>query len=92
VTRIDIERLAAAPPTFRITLHDDDGSSTVHEVRIDAGSVRLAERFASHAAFVEACLRFLLAREPKESILPDFDVGVIGRYFPDWDRTLSVGP
>ena len=91
MTRIDVERLAAAPPAFRVTLRDDDGSSTVHEVRIDPASEPLAERFASPEAFVEACFRFLLAREPKGSILQDFDVSVIGRYFPEWQRTLSAG-
>jgi hypothetical protein len=31
---------------------------------------------------IEAAFRFLLAREPKESILARFDVSVISRYFP----------
>jgi hypothetical protein len=92
VTRIDVQRLGVAPSTFRVTLLDEDGSSTTHTVRIDEGSVPLAERFASQDAFVEACFRFLLAREPKESILPDFDVTAIGRYFPGWERTLSAEP
>jgi hypothetical protein len=37
---------------------------------------------------LEAAFRFLLDREPKESILGRFDVTVISRYFPEFDREL----
>jgi hypothetical protein len=37
---------------------------------------------------VEAAFRFLLDREPKESILARFDVTVIARYFPEFEREL----
>jgi hypothetical protein len=30
-------------------------------------------------------MRFLLDREPKESILSAFDTGVVRRYFPEFD-------
>ena len=37
---------------------------------------------------IEAAFRFLLEREPKESILARFDVSVIARYFPEFEREL----
>ena len=37
---------------------------------------------------LEAAFRFLLDREPKESILRRFDVTVISRYFPEFEREL----
>jgi hypothetical protein len=37
---------------------------------------------------VEAAFRFLLDREPKESILSRFDVTVISRYFPEFEQEL----
>ena len=37
---------------------------------------------------LEATFRFLLDREPKESILTRFDVTVISRYFPEFEREL----
>ena len=37
---------------------------------------------------LEAAFRFLLDREPKESILGRFDVAVISRYFPEFEREL----
>ena len=32
---------------------------------------------------------FLLEREPKESILARFDLSVIARYFPEYDREIA---
>ena len=37
---------------------------------------------------IEAAFRFLLDREPKELILNRFDVTVISRYFPEFEREL----
>lgn len=39
-------------------------------------------------AVVEAAFKFLLDREPKESILKRFDITVIGRYFPAFEKEL----
>jgi hypothetical protein len=38
--------------------------------------------------FLDAAFRFLLDREPKESILRRFDAEIIGRYFPEFEREL----
>ena len=38
---------------------------------------------------VEASFAFLLERETKESILREFDLIVIGRYFPDYEREIG---
>jgi len=37
---------------------------------------------------IEAAFRFLLDREPKESILRRFDITVISRYFTEFERAL----
>lgn len=39
---------------------------------------------------IEAAFRFLLDREPKESILGSFDVTVISRYFPEFEQELAT--
>ena len=36
------------------------------------------------ASLVRAAFEFLLQREPAGSILPRFDLTVIGSYFPEW--------
>ncbi len=50
---------------------------------------RLAGGKASPGALVEESFRFLLEREPKESILRSFDLTVIGRYFPEYGRVIQ---
>jgi len=57
--------------------------------------VTMAKRDREHLAagrtaeqIVEAAFRFLLDREPKESILPRFDIMVIARYFPEFEHEL----
>src|SRR6266849_1700119 len=39
---------------------------------------------------IEAAFFFLLDREPKESILGRFDVTLIARYFPEFERELPT--
>ena len=71
--------------TFDVVVRDARGESR-HRVAIEADdAARWAKRGAGPSHCVEAAMRFLLDREPKESILGAFDMGVIRRYFPDFD-------
>src|SRR5438105_4401956 len=66
----------------------DGGTTTRHEATMSA---RDCERLAQGRApdqLVEAAFRFLLDREPKESILGRFDLSVIGTYFSEFEQTL----
>lgn len=75
------------PMRFDVSVMQD-GSSTEHRVTLSNDDFdRLAARRAPEA-FVRDCFGFLLEREPKESILPSFDISVIGRYFPEFERTI----
>ena len=38
---------------------------------------------------IEKSFDFLLAREPNTSILRSFDLPVIGRYFPEYERVIG---
>lgn len=49
---------------------------------------RLAGGQATPEELVAESFRFLLEREPKESILPSLDLTVIGRYFPEYQRLI----
>ncbi|MFW6092648.1 MAG: hypothetical protein ACODAC_01655 [Pseudomonadota bacterium] len=85
---IDVERIADADPyEFRVTVTEGPGE-THHQVTM---SHDLCERLGggqAPEACIEAAFRFLLDREPKESILGRFDVTVITRYFPEFDEEL----
>jgi len=64
-------------------------SKTQHRVTLQkADYKRLAGNKASPAELVRESFLFLLEREPKESILRSFDLTVIGRYFPEYEREI----
>ena len=68
----------------------DDRSATEHEVRVSAADVgRYAPGATDPTDLVRRSFAFLLAREPKESILQSYDLPVIARYFPEWEREIS---
>lgn len=67
----------------------DDGGGSAHTVTLtDDVYERLGEGYGSREEFLRACFEFLLAREPKESILSRFDVPAISRYFPEFEEEI----
>lgn len=76
-----------------VDLRDADGSATRHTVTLGEGTLAaLAPGAADPVDVVRRSFAFLLAREPQESILTDFDLMVIGRYFPDFEAEIGLTP
>jgi hypothetical protein len=74
--------------SFDVIVRDARGESQ-HRVTINADEAqRWARLGADPLRSVEAVMRFLLDREPKESILSAFDTEVVRRYFPEFDDAL----
>ena len=74
----------------KVILTDPDGSATRHEVTVTQAVLdRLAPGADDPVDLVRRSFVFLLEREPKESILRSFDLPVIGRYFPDYERVIA---
>ncbi len=70
----------------------EGASSTAHAVTVSRAALdRLAPGAPDPVDLVHRSFAFLLAREPKESILARFDLPLIGRYFPDYERTIRQG-
>lgn len=69
----------------------DGGSSTHHTVEVTAAELVRWGRARSAEDLVRDSLRFLLEREPKESILREFKLSVITRYFPDYESAITAG-
>ena len=72
---------------YRVTVEEGE-SRTSHDVTVTADDI---ERYASGVSpeqLVEASFRFLLEREPKESILSRFELPVIERYFSDYPAKI----
>lgn len=82
---IDVVRISDAE--FEVSV-EEGGTRTKHVVGVHP---RDLERYAPSAdpqELVRASFEFLLAREPKESILPRFDLSAIERYFPEYPTQI----
>ena len=63
---------------------------TVHRVTLRAAECeRLAGPGISAAQLIETSFQFLLEREPNTSILAAFELPVISRYFPEFEREIG---
>jgi hypothetical protein len=75
--------------TCRVTLTDADGSQTSHDVHVDRADLgRYAPDADDPTDLVRRSFAFMLEREPKTSILRSFELPVIARYFPDYEREI----
>ena len=89
-SQIDVKPLSGGSGhRFEVTVREKNGE-TRHEVTV---SDRDFERFGGGkgepAALVEESFRFLLEREPKESILGKFALNVIAQYFPEYPDEIA---
>lgn len=67
----------------------ESGGSTRHRVTVPAGDLSRYGGGASAETLLEESFRFLLEREPKEAILPSFEISVIERYFPAYPDAIG---
>jgi hypothetical protein len=90
MAKIEVKALGEQDPyEFEVTVREGR-SATQHRVTLShADYERLAASGASPEALVTESFRFLLEREPKESILHSFDLTVISRYFPAYEREIQ---
>ncbi len=74
--------------TFDVIVRDLRGERR-HRVTIDAAEAQRWKKLgAAPSRCVEAVMRFLLDREPKETIMSAFDMRVVRRYFPEFDEAF----
>ncbi len=76
---------------YRCAVTVSDGrSSTRHAVLVTKRDFDRWSRGRSAETLVKDSFEFLLEREPKASILEEFDLSVIKRYFPDYDGATKA--
>ena len=75
------------PLVFDVVVGEAAGTSR-HRVTLRRADVARLAGGRAPERLIEAAFRFLLDREAKESILARFDVSVIARYFPEFEREL----
>ncbi len=64
--------------------------TTHHRVRVTKKDVERLAGGRSAEELLQESMRFLLEREPNTSILPSFDLPLIGRYFPEYEREIQT--
>ncbi len=76
------------PLEFEVVVREGKGETRHHVTMARETCERLAAGKHTPERCLEAAFQFLLDREPKESILQRFDVTVVSRYFPEFEREL----
>ncbi|MEX1152476.1 hypothetical protein [Parvibaculum sp.] len=74
--------------TFDVVIRDGKSESRHRVTMALATCTKLTGGDHTPEQCIDAAFRFLLDREPKEAILGSFDVSVISRYFPEFEREL----
>ena len=67
----------------------DGGGRSQHRVTVSPEQLAELGGEASAEELIEASFEFLLEREPKESILSQFELPVISRYFPEYPAEIG---
>lgn len=84
-----IEVIPIGSGEFQVEVHDDAGQST-HRVVVPEGYMqRLGVENASMQDLVRESFRFLLEREPKESIQGEFELATIADFFPEYPEEIT---
>jgi hypothetical protein len=78
------------PLEFDVRVTAGGGESRHHVTMGTTTARQLGGDDHSPQQCVEAAFRFLLDREPKESIMGRFDVTVISQYFPEFEAELPA--
>ena len=92
--RIDITPMGQH--RYRVTV-GGSGVTTVHDVVVPQSLIAdlgIEPGSGAEERLVRISFSFLLERERPQSILPRFELDVIGRYFPEYLATIGpeVGP
>jgi hypothetical protein len=85
--KIEVEPIQAGQYRVRVI---ESGGETRHIVTLQPGDhQRLTGGKARPEELLKRSFEFLLEREPKESILARFELPVIARYFPEYEREIK---
>lgn len=86
-TLIEVKNEGENAYAVRVT---EGKSESSHRVTLaEKDYVRLAGGKVSHEELIRCSFEFLLEHESKEAILERFDLAVISRYFPQYEREIK---
>ena len=85
--KIEVEKVDNSKFRVRVS---ESGSETIHNVTVSPTDyTRLTGGKVEPEELVRRSFEFLVEREPKESIFTRFDLSVISRYFPEYEREIK---
>jgi rhamnose utilization protein RhaD (predicted bifunctional aldolase and dehydrogenase) len=86
---IKVERTSERDPLeFEVTVSVGTSETRHHVTMARDTCKRLSMGTHTPEHCIKAAFKFLLDREPKESILRRFDITVISHYFPEFEHEL----
>jgi len=86
---IEVKRIGNKDPLeFEVIVHEGESDSRHHVTMTRQTYEGLTAGKCTPEHCLKGAFQFLLDHEPKESILARFDVTVISRYFPEFEREL----
>lgn len=85
MAEVDVQHLDGE--RFAVTI-EEKGTKSVHEVTASEKQAGLLCDGCERTKLVEASMQFLLDREPRESIMRQFDLDVIARFFPEYPTAI----
>jgi hypothetical protein len=90
MSRIEVESSPGDGGWVVRVIVTDHGTSRDFEALVSAAEMERFEPGAKDPAeLIRRSFEFLLAREPKESILRSFELSAIGRYFPEYESEIG---
>jgi hypothetical protein len=89
--RILVRRITKTEVEWRFEVQVGDAHNhTAHVVTLGQGYwQKFASRYSRPEDLIAASFHFLLGREPKESILFQFDLSLISKYFPEYEEEMK---
>ena len=76
------------PFEFQVSVSEGKTQTQHHVTLSHSLYKKLTDGKVEPDRLIEAAFQFLLDREPKEAILSRFDVSVISKYFPEFEKEL----
>ena len=87
----DINIAASGTNAYDVTITADDGTETSHRVWVPPAMLtELGLSEAQEPVLVRASMTYLLEREPPTSILPEFGLDEIARFFPNYPTEIGT--
>ena len=90
MSEIIVEELSSSSggAIFQVTVRDESGE-TKHKVRMSHDYHQKLANGKTPEEFIKTSFEFLLSKEPKESILSEFDLPKISTFFPEFEEEIK---